>query len=78
MSTCHSPTVLKIGVFDMQVCVPVEMKDAEVTSFANSYNFAFTNLHWTIKKEGNPTLNGDPERQPCADRCGFVHIMLEC
>ncbi len=36
-----------------------------------------TMVGWQIRKKGDPLLGDDPERQPCDDREGFVHIMLD-
>lgn len=54
--------VTRLSVFDMQVCVPTDWSDEQVKEFAD-------------KK--NPLLKGDPERNPCGSRQGFVHIMLD-
>lgn len=71
------PEVTRTGFLDMQVCVPENWTDAEVTEFANIHNPCGTTGGWVIRKEGDPALAGDPERCPCDDRTGFVHIMLD-
>lgn len=68
--------ITRIGVLDMQVCVPVEWTDEQVTEFAEKENPSGTN-GWFIRRTGDKALAGDPERQPCAERTGFVHVMLD-
>lgn len=70
--------VTKYGVFDMQVCIPVEWSDEEVEMFANKENLCGTSQGWKIRKTGDPALRGAPERNPCLERAGFVHVMLDC
>ena len=60
----------------MQVCVPEEWSDAEVKEFADMKNLCGTAHGWMIRKD-EKSLNGDPERNACSDRKGFVHIMLD-
>lgn len=64
-------------VFDMQVCVPSSWSDEEVLHFANAANPCCTSEGWFIRKEGSHYLGGDPERVPCEERDGMVHIMLD-
>jgi hypothetical protein len=65
------------GFLDMQVCVPEDWDDESVKSFAGRENPCGTENGWFIRKEGDEGLAGDPERQPCASRPGYVHIMLD-
>ena len=76
--TSMSAVITKYGVLYCQVCVPNAWTDIEVKSFADKNNPAGTEHGWSIRKEGHELLGGDSERQPCSDRAGFVHIMLEC
>lgn len=69
--------VTRNGVLDIQVCVPTEWTDKEVTQFANRGKICGTAAGWVIRKEGDEALRGDPERVPCEERSGFVHIMLD-
>ena len=71
------PEVTRVGVFDMQVCVPKEWTDAQAVEFANSANPCGTHAGWGVRKEGSKFLKGDPERVPCKDRKGMVHIVLD-
>ena len=70
------PQVTHRGVFDIQVCVPSNWTDEQVKVFASQVPCG-TSDGWQIRKEGDDALKGDPERQPCHDREGFVHIMLD-
>mgnify|MGYP001607588010 CR=1 FL=1 len=78
---CDVPCVTKAGLLIkkyMQVCVPAEWSDAEVTSFAEGENPSGTECGWVIRRDGDELLRGDPERQPCDERAGYVHVMLDC
>ena len=67
------PEITRYGILDMQVCVPKDWTDEQVLEFAEANNPG----GWQIRREGDPFLNGDPERVPCDEREGFVHIMLD-
>lgn len=69
--------VLRRGAIDMQVCVPTQWADERVTTFADRENPSGTTNGWLIRRSGDRALSGDPERQSCAGRDGFVHIMLD-
>lgn len=69
--------VTRTGALDMQVCVPSDWTDRQVKEFADTENECGTDNGWAIRKEGDKNLLGKPERVPCADREGFVHIMLD-
>jgi hypothetical protein len=69
--------VTRVGVLDMQVCVPSTYTDEEVLSFANRQNPAGTEHGWHIRREGDKALAGCAERVSCEGRAGFVHIMLD-
>ena len=77
MALGTDPVVSRHGIFDMQVCVPSSWTDAEAEAFAEAKNPCGTQGGWQIRREGSRYLAGDPERQPCEKRDGFVHIMLE-
>jgi hypothetical protein len=68
--------ITRIGALDMQVCVPAEWTDEQVLEFAGTENPSGTN-GWFIRREGDEALAGALERMPCAERAGFVHIMLD-
>lgn len=69
--------VIKRGALDMQVCVPQHWDDDKVKSFADREYPCGTTTGWLVRKEGDKQLAGMPERVSCADRNGFVHIMLD-
>jgi len=69
--------VLNAGILSMQVCVPIGWTDCQVLIFANCANECGTENGWCIRKEGDRYLKGDPERNPCQERQGFVHVMLD-
>ena len=70
--------VIRTSMLDMQVCVPEVWDDEQVEYFANVENIAGTAMGWRIRRAGDKALNGDPERNPCAQRAGYVHVMLDC
>ena len=74
----YKPAVTMYGALDMQVCVPAGWTDEEVIKFANASNPSGTEHGWGIRRQGDEALNGMPERTPCKDRKGFIHIMLDC
>ncbi len=65
------------GIFDMQLCVPMGWADEQVLNFAAEKNPSGTETGWQIRREGDPALDGDPERIPCDDRSGFIHLMVD-
>jgi len=71
------PEVVRTNLVDMQVCVPEDWDDDEVKTFADRENPVCVPAGWDIRKEGSKFLGGDPERNPCQRREGFVHITLD-
>lgn len=71
------PEVTHKGLLDMQVCVPVDWNDEQVVAFAEREFECGTTAGWGIRREGDELLQGAPERMPCAEREGFVHIVLD-
>lgn len=69
--------VTRVGVLDIQVCVPTDWSDEQVVGFAEQENPCGTKNGWSIRKEGSYYLEGDPERAPCQSRDNHVHITLE-
>ena len=77
-SELDGPVVTKPGfALDMQVCVPSDWTDEQVIAFAEREWPCGTTHGWQIRREGDPYLSGSPERNPCAERWGYVHIMLD-
>lgn len=66
-----SPVVTRAGAFDMQVCIPADRTDDAIRTFAEAENPSGTMNGWQIRRAG------DPERRPCHDRAGYVHVMLD-
>lgn len=73
-----APQVTQIGILDAQVCVPSDWTDAQAEAFINADHPAGTTHGWVVCHEGDDTLAGAPERVPCAEREGFVHMRLVC
>lgn len=69
--------VTKMGMLDMQVCVPKEFTDEEIVRFAERLYPCGTTVGWVIRRQGSKSLSGMPERNPCGTRDGFVHVMLD-
>lgn len=69
--------VIKHGALSRQVCVPKEWSDERIERFTNAESLCGTEGGWKIRKEGSELLKGDPERVPCSNRPGFVHLMLD-
>lgn len=70
--------VTKLNVFSMQVCVPAFWLDEDVLNFAERENPCGVTGGWQIRRKGDEALKGHPERNPCGEREGYVHIMLDC
>ena len=68
------PEVTRQGVLDMQVCVPAEWNDRDVELFATAKALGG---NWAIRRQGDRLLAGCDERTPCAEREGFVHMVLD-
>jgi hypothetical protein len=73
----EAPEVTRLGVLDLQVCVPHTWDDDKIIGFAEREYPCGTSCGWFIRKEGNKRLDGHPERVECASRDGYVHVMLE-
>lgn len=69
--------VIRNGIFSMQVCVPGDFTDEQITNFANTENPCGTKRGWAVRKEGHELIAGDAERVKCSliDNC--VHVMLD-
>ena len=70
-------TVVRTHFLDMQVCVPAEWTDAQVLAFAEYENPCGTEHGWFIRRQGDPLLDGQPERVTCSANPAYVHIMLD-
>ena len=70
-------TMTKFGSFDCQVCVPADWSDGLVLAFAEREYPCGAKGGWHIRREGDPKLDGAPERIQCASLPSHVHIMLD-
>ena len=70
------PEITKRGALDMQVCVPADWTDEQIKEFADANNLCGTSDGWHVRKQADYRVEAK-ERQPCHDRPGFVHIMLD-
>lgn len=77
MSIGGEAEVIRRGILDMQACVPVGWSDEQVKVFADKENLCGTSGGWMIRRQGDAALAGAPERIPCLERAGFVHVMLD-
>ena len=76
--TILKPSVLRYGGLDMQVCVPKDWDNDEVIAYAQRKYPSGTTNGWSIRREGDPSLSGDPERNPCGrNKEEMVHITLD-
>jgi hypothetical protein len=57
--------------------VPAAWTNRQAKAFAEIHNPCGAFAGWHVRKDPK-LLAGDPIRQPCDDRPGFVHIMLDC
>ena len=72
-----SAEVLQMGIWSVQVCVPEAWSNEEIIAFAAQEYPCGTTDGWTIRQEGDELLRGMPERNPCAERSGYTHVMLD-
>jgi hypothetical protein len=70
------PEVVRMGVLDMQVCVPENWLDGQIKVFAEMKYECGTGAGWQIRTDPK-LLDGCPSRNPCAKRPGFVHVVLD-
>jgi hypothetical protein len=72
------PVVTKMGLVDMQVCVPTDYSDEQAEQFANVERPTGLDHGWKLREADDPAQAGAPIRVKCRDRDGYVHIMLSC
>ena len=65
-------------IFSTQVCAEESATDQEIEEYVNCVLPTGLDSKWVIRKQGDTVLEGDPERQPCEDKSGWVHVMLDC
>lgn len=71
------PEVARIGVLNMQVCVPDDWTDEQILEFAESRNPAGGHMQWEIRQQGSKFLIGADARVACQDKTNFVHVTLD-
>ena len=69
--------VIKRSGFSMQVCVPMDWTDEAVKAFADRESICGTENGWFLRQDGDEALKGDPARNPCSQRPGHVHMVLD-
>jgi hypothetical protein len=70
--------VTRLGLCDMQICVPSDYTDEQVERFANNHPTGLDH-GWTIRTaENDPAQKGAPTRVQCQNRADHVHVMLHC
>ena len=72
-----NPVVTRRAMLSIQVCVPAGWSDAQVIEFTELDSPCGTTNGWQVRKQGDKALQGADERVPCAEREGFVHVMLD-
>ena len=77
MKMPESPVVTLCKPFDMQVCVPKRWTRKQIKAFADRANICGTSWGWSVRKRGSRLLDGCPEKVPCEERKGYVHVMLD-
>lgn len=71
------PQVARMGVLDMQVCVPKDWTDEQILEFAEKESPCGTECGWVIRKQGDKNLGGAEERVTCLDNADKVHVALD-
>ena len=61
----NTPHVIQIKILSVEVCVPLDWADYQVVEFTESQCSYGTKRGWVIY-----------QRQPCTEREGMVHIVL--
>lgn len=72
----RSPQVVRRRFLAIQVCVPGSWNNTRIKDFADAAEPCGTQNGWHVYEEGAEGLQGTPARVPCADRKGFVHVVL--
>lgn len=70
------PEVTRRGVLDIQVCVPETWTFKQVEEYANREVLCGTTIGWKVRKS-KKLLAGDPVRNPCSKKAGYVHVTLD-
>lgn len=70
------PEIIKISGLAMQICVADEWSNMQAISFSEKENPCGTEFGWSVCKDGEAPLLGCPSRNKCAERVGFIHMLL--
>jgi len=76
VAALEGPAVSRYGMLDMQVCVPADWTDEQAREFAEREYPCGTSSGWSMRTKETEG-DGYPERTPCEDRPGFVHITFD-
>ena len=68
--------IIRIGFFQMQLCVPKEFSDKEIIEFAERENPAGTQNGWILARDGDEILGGDSARVQCVDIEDNIHVVV--
>jgi hypothetical protein len=72
----EEPEIIRTAPLSVQVCVPAEWSDETIKEWTDTNHLCGTTNGWQIRKD-TERLNGDPDRNNCSTRLGFVHITLD-
>ena len=68
--------IIRIGFFQMQLCVPKEFSDKEIIEFAERENPAGTQNGWNLVRDGDEILGGDSARVQCLEIEDNIHVVV--
>ena len=68
----EKPVVTKVGILNLQVCVPENWNDEQVREFANQENLCGTTNGWVVSQRPEVAA------VKCEGREGFKHVILDC
>ncbi len=71
------PMIVRSAFASIQVCAPVDHSDEQIRNFAEAAFPSGTEHGWQVRKQGDPALRSDPERNPCEKRAGCIHVTLD-
>lgn len=70
------PQVIRMGIFDAQVCVPNSFSNKQAEDFLEEQFPPGAGLTWKLR-EDEESLQGDPVRCQCKDHSDKVHITFD-
>ena len=75
--TQPKPEVMRQNLISCHICVPADWTDKQVLTWIADENPSGTDNGW-ITLDENEHPDGNPKRNPCNDRKGYVHMVLVC